>query len=83
MFREAFYVDAVYAALFVAPVRALATGVARADEAIIDAAVEGTGHGARSLGGLARRSVNGNPQAYLTGVLAGVAVIAIVAVALS
>jgi NADH-quinone oxidoreductase subunit L len=42
----------------------------------VDAAVVGAGRGSRRLAELLRVPQNGNPQAYLTGLLAGVAAIA-------
>jgi NADH-quinone oxidoreductase subunit L len=80
VFARAFFVDDVYAALIVAPVRALARAVVRVDDGAIDAAVEGSGRAARRLGGLLRSPQNGNPQAYLTGVLAGMAIIVLAVV---
>jgi NADH-quinone oxidoreductase subunit L len=41
----------------------------------VDAAVIGTGRGARRLAEWFRVPQNGNPQTYLTGLLAGVVVI--------
>ncbi|MFD0685706.1 NADH-quinone oxidoreductase subunit 5 family protein [Actinomadura fibrosa] len=76
VFARAFYVDELYALLIVRPVRALARLVVVADARGIDAAVVGTGREARRLGGLLRLPQNGNPQTYLTGLLAGVVVIA-------
>jgi NADH-quinone oxidoreductase subunit L len=80
VFERGFYVDEVYARLVVAPVLALARAVVRADVGVIDAAVRGSGHLARHLGGLLRRPQNGNPQVYLTGLLAGMALILIAVV---
>ncbi|HEX2315964.1 MAG TPA: NADH-quinone oxidoreductase subunit L [Thermomonospora sp.] len=74
---RAFYVDEVYAALVVRPVRALARAVVTADRHGIDAAVEGAAGWSRRAGGLLRRTQTGNAQTYLTGVLAGVLVIAV------
>ncbi|GAA2145289.1 NADH-quinone oxidoreductase subunit 5 family protein [Actinomadura napierensis] len=75
MFARAFYVDELYAMAVVRPVRALARYVVTFDRRGVDAAVVGTGRGARRLGGLLRIPQNGNPQTYLTGLLAGVVVI--------
>ncbi|MDL4820939.1 NADH-quinone oxidoreductase subunit 5 family protein [Actinomadura opuntiae] len=75
VFARAFYVDELYAMAIVHPVRALARYVVTFDGRGIDAAVVGTGRGARRLGGLLRIPQNGNPQTYLTGLLAGVVVI--------
>ncbi|WP_242902906.1 NADH-quinone oxidoreductase subunit 5 family protein [Actinomadura terrae] len=75
VFARAFYVDEVYAALVVRPFLALARGVVAFDSRRIDGAVVGAGRGARRLGGILRVPQNGNPQTYLTGLLAGVVVI--------
>jgi NADH-quinone oxidoreductase subunit L len=75
VFARGFYVDELYALAIVRPVRALARGVVRFDRSGVDAAVVGAGRGARRLGGLLRIPQNGNPQTYLTGLLAGVVVI--------
>ncbi|TDD76536.1 NADH-quinone oxidoreductase subunit L [Actinomadura rubrisoli] len=75
VFARAFYVDELYEALVVRPLWALARHVVIFDARRVDAAVVGSGRGARRLGGLLRRPQNGNPQTYLTGLLAGVVVI--------
>ncbi|MFC9971262.1 NADH-quinone oxidoreductase subunit L [Spirillospora sp. NPDC127200] len=80
--ERAFYVDELYALVIVRPVRAAARLVVAADAKGIDAAVVGTAGAARRLGGALRAPQNGNPQAYLTGLLAGVVVIAGVVVVL-
>jgi NADH-quinone oxidoreductase subunit L len=80
---DGFRVDAVYDVLVVRPVLALARLVVQADERVVDAAVEGTGRGARGLGGLLRRTENGNPQTYISGVLAGVVIIVLAVVVLT
>ena len=49
----------------------------------MDAAVEGSGRGARRLGGLLRATENGNPQTYVSGVLAGVVIIVLAVVVLT
>ncbi|MFA1542284.1 NADH-quinone oxidoreductase subunit 5 family protein [Actinomadura monticuli] len=74
-FARAFFVDELYAAAIVRPVQALARFVVTFDRAGVDAAVVGTAGGARRLAGLLRVPQNGNPQTYLTGLLAGVVVI--------
>jgi NADH-quinone oxidoreductase subunit L len=81
--QAGFYLDEVYNVLVVRPVLALARLVVRADERVVDAAVEGSGHGARRLGGLLRATQNGNPQAYVSGLLAGVVIIVLAVVALT
>ncbi|GGV10787.1 NADH dehydrogenase [Actinomadura cremea] len=77
---RAFYVDELYAAAIVRPVRALARLVVAADARGIDTAVVETGRSARRLAGPLRVPQNGNPQTYLTGLIAGVVVIAAVVV---
>jgi len=74
-FAQAFYMDALQDWAVVRPVRALAGAVLDIDAWVIDGAVRGSARNARRLGGLLRRSENGNPQAYLTGLLTGLAVV--------
>ncbi|HEX6467620.1 MAG TPA: proton-conducting transporter membrane subunit [Streptosporangiaceae bacterium] len=78
--ERGFSVDAVYGVAVVRPILALARLVATADDRVVAAAVGGAGRGVRRLGGLLRATEGGNPQAYVTGLLAGVAVIAVVVV---
>jgi NADH-quinone oxidoreductase subunit L len=52
IFEREFYLDQAQDALVVRPVRALARAVRRGDETVVDGAVEGTGRGTVSLGGL-------------------------------
>jgi NADH-quinone oxidoreductase subunit L len=80
LLERAFYVDELYDVAIVRPVRALARLVVIVDDRVVGAAVTGTGRGVRRLGGSLRGTAGGNPQAYLTGLLAGVAVIAFVVV---
>ncbi|GAA1795679.1 NADH-quinone oxidoreductase subunit L [Actinomadura chokoriensis] len=75
VFARGFFVDELYAAAIVRPVKALARYVVAFDRSGVDAAVVGTGRGARHLAELFRFPQNGNPQTYLTGLLAGVVVI--------
>jgi NADH-quinone oxidoreductase subunit L len=82
-FDRAFYVDEAYHLAVVRPMRALARLVVTFDDRVVDAAVEGSGRTARRLGGALRMTEAGNPQAYVTGVLAGVAVIAFAVVVFS
>ncbi|GAA4606299.1 NADH-quinone oxidoreductase subunit L [Actinoallomurus liliacearum] len=81
--RAAFYVDTVYDVAIVRPVRALARLVVHADERVVDAGVEGSGRGARRLGGLLRVTENGNAQAYVSGLFAGVVLIVVAVVVLT
>ena len=76
-FDRGFYVDQVYDAAVVRPVLALAQAIGRADRSVLDRGVEGSGRGAFRLGGMLRLTQNGNTQAYATGVLAGVVLIAL------
>ncbi|MEU8358399.1 NADH-quinone oxidoreductase subunit L [Nonomuraea sp. NPDC048882] len=78
--ERAFYVDTLYAALFVRPVLALARLVVRTDDVVVDGAVRGSGRSARGLSGVLRLAQNGNVQLYVSGVLAGVLLIAVGAV---
>jgi NADH-quinone oxidoreductase subunit L len=80
LLRDGFRVDAVYTVLVVRPVVAFAQMVVHTDEQAVDAAVEGTGRGVRRLGGLLRATENGNPQTYVSGVLAGVVIIVLAVV---
>jgi NADH-quinone oxidoreductase subunit L len=82
-FARAFYVDEFYSLVIVRPVRALARAVVTVDDRGINAAVEGSAKNARRLGGLLRLPQNGNPQTYLTGLLAGVVVIVLTVVILT
>jgi NADH-quinone oxidoreductase subunit L len=75
VFARAFYVDEAYAYVIVRPVRALARRVVTFDSRGIDAVVVGIARGARRLADPLRIPQNGNPQTYLTGLLAGVVVI--------
>jgi NADH-quinone oxidoreductase subunit L len=81
--QAGFHLDNVYDVLVVRPVLALARLVVSTDERVVDAAVEGSGRGARRLGGLLRATENGNPQAYVSGLLAGVVIIVLAVVVLT
>ncbi|MFI9556009.1 NADH-quinone oxidoreductase subunit L [Nonomuraea endophytica] len=78
--ERAFYVDSVYAALFVRPILALARLVVSTDDRVVDGAVRGSGRTARGLSGVLRLAQNGNVQLYVSGVLAGVLLIVVGAV---
>ncbi|MEO3799554.1 NADH-quinone oxidoreductase subunit L [Nonomuraea sp. B1E8] len=78
--EQAFYVDGLYAALLVRPVMALARLVVSTDDRIVDGAVRGSGRSARGLSGALRFAQNGNVQLYVSGLLAGVLLIAVGAV---
>jgi NADH-quinone oxidoreductase subunit L len=73
---HAFYVDDLYDRAVVRPVRVAARAVRRFDDDVVVGGVTGTGRGARSLAGLVARTQSGNVTAYLTGLLAGVLLVA-------
>jgi NADH-quinone oxidoreductase subunit L len=83
VFGRGFYVDEVYAALVVRPVRALARTVVTVDRRGIDAAVVGAAGWSRLAGRTLRRAQTGNAQTYLTVLLAGVLLIVLGVVVLS
>ncbi|WP_440068119.1 NADH-quinone oxidoreductase subunit 5 family protein [Streptosporangium sp. OZ121] len=74
--EQAFHIDSVYTGLFVRPVLLLASLVVRADGRVVDGAVRGSGRATLGLAGLVRLVQNGNAQLYITGLLAGVLLIA-------
>jgi NADH-quinone oxidoreductase subunit L len=80
---QAFWVDQLYARLFVRPVAAAARAVRWTDDRVVVAAVGGSGTEATRLAGLIRRAQTGNVQTYLTGLLAGVVLLAVGVVTLT
>ncbi|GAA3407810.1 proton-conducting transporter membrane subunit [Streptosporangium vulgare] len=74
--EQAFHVDSVYTGLFVRPVLFIARLVVRADGRVVDGVVRGSGRATLGLAGLVRLVQNGNAQLYITGLLAGVLLIA-------
>ncbi|MFE3202901.1 NADH-quinone oxidoreductase subunit L [Embleya sp. NPDC059237] len=72
-----FDVDGLYAALVRTPVRAGAKAARFTDGAVIDTYVKGAAQSAWLLGGGIRRGQNGNTRLYLTGLFAGVVVLAL------
>jgi NADH-quinone oxidoreductase subunit L len=74
--ERAFYVDSVYTGLLVRPVLLLARLVVRTDNRVVDGTVRGSGRTTLRLAGLVRLVQNGNAQLYVTGLLAGVLLIA-------
>jgi NADH-quinone oxidoreductase subunit L len=74
-----FGVDTVYDRVVLAPVRALARGVVVVDDDL-GAGVQGTGSATTRAALDLRRFQVGDPQSYLTGALAGVSVLLVVAV---
>lgn len=77
---RAFYLDDVQDALIVRPYRRLSRFVLGIDSRIVDGAVEGSGTGAAGLSRAVSRLQNGNVQAYATGMLAAVVLLAVAAV---
>ncbi|MER8231307.1 NADH-quinone oxidoreductase subunit L [Streptomyces sp. NPDC094049] len=80
---DGFHLDTVYRTLFVRPVLAAASLVRFLDREVVDTYVSGAAGSAKLLGGLVRRAQTGNTQTYLSALLAGSVVLAIVAVALA
>jgi NADH-quinone oxidoreductase subunit L len=80
---KAFFVDDLYDRLFVRPVRLAASSVRWTDDEVIVTTVAGSGIGATRLAGLLRRTQQGNVQSYLTGLLAGVVILAVGVVTLT
>jgi len=76
-FEHGFYLDALYDAVLVRPLPRLARAVLRLDDVAIDGVVDGSGRGARALGGGVRLLQNGNVQLYATGLVAGVVALAV------
>jgi NADH-quinone oxidoreductase subunit L len=76
---NAFYLDAVQDALVVRPVIALARIVRRADESVVDGAVESAGAGAFGAGGLLARAHRGSLSRAATAALGGAVLIGLVA----
>ncbi|WP_460302994.1 NADH-quinone oxidoreductase subunit 5 family protein [Actinocorallia aurea] len=82
-FERAFYVDELYGFAVVRPVRLLAKGVRGLDTHVVDRVVESSVPAVRFAGRLARLPQNGDPQTYLTGVLAGAVFLVLAVVALT
>jgi NADH-quinone oxidoreductase subunit L len=79
VFANAFYLDAVQNALVVRPAYALASLIRRADESIVDGAVESTGRGTLELGGVVGAAHRAGLSRALTAVLSGAAVLGVAA----
>ncbi|HEU5471872.1 MAG TPA: NADH-quinone oxidoreductase subunit L [Actinophytocola sp.] len=77
LFATALHTNDLYERTVARAVRRLATVVAGVDDRVVGRAVTGVGRGARRLGGVIRLTQNGNPQFYLTGLLAGVLLLAV------
>jgi NADH-quinone oxidoreductase subunit L len=72
-----FHLDAVYSALFVRPVLAASSLVRFLDREVVETYVEGAGATSRLLGAVVRRTQTGNVQTYLSALLAGAVVLAV------
>ncbi|WP_338494447.1 NADH-quinone oxidoreductase subunit L [Streptomyces sp. SJL17-4] len=80
---DGFHLDAAYRTAFVRPVLAAASLVRFLDREVVDTYVRAAGTSAKGLGWFVRRAQTGNVQTYLSALLAGSVVLAIVAVALA
>ncbi|MFJ3790410.1 NADH-quinone oxidoreductase subunit L [Kitasatospora sp. NPDC090091] len=75
--RHGFGVDRLYSALFVRPVAAAAQLVRFLDREVVETYVRGSGLGANLLGRAVRLAQTGNAQTYLSALLAGVVLLAV------
>ncbi|MFI6845571.1 NADH-quinone oxidoreductase subunit L [Kitasatospora sp. NBC_00085] len=75
--RHGFGVDRLYSALFVRPVAAAAQLVRFLDREVVEAYVQGSGAGTNLLGRAVRLAQTGNAQTYLSALLAGVVLLAV------
>ncbi|CAL9528168.1 NADH-quinone oxidoreductase subunit 5 family protein [Streptomyces sp. enrichment culture] len=75
-----FHLDAVYAALFVRPVKGGASLVRFLDREVVETYVRGAGALPRLLGAAVRRAQTGNVQTYVSALLAGTVVLAVAVV---
>ncbi|MFF3007706.1 NADH-quinone oxidoreductase subunit L [Kitasatospora sp. NPDC057940] len=75
--RHGFGVDRLYHAVFVRPVTAAARLVRFLDREVVETYVRGSGVGANLLGRAVRLAQTGNAQTYLSALLAGVVLLAV------
>ncbi|MGW4897613.1 NADH-quinone oxidoreductase subunit L, partial [Kitasatospora sp. NPDC004240] len=75
--RHGFGVDRLYGALFVRPTAAAARLVRFLDREVVETYVRGSGTGANLLGRAVRLAQTGNAQTYLSALLAGVVLLAV------
>jgi NADH-quinone oxidoreductase subunit L len=80
LLADGFHLDALYERVLIRPVRGLGRGVVRFDDGVLGPAVQGVGEEADDLAGALRSVQRGDVQRYVTGALAGVAVVLLVAV---
>jgi NADH-quinone oxidoreductase subunit L len=76
-----FHLDRAYSALFVRPVLGAAALVGFLDREVVETYVQGAGGLPRLLGALVRRTQTGNVQTYLSALLAGAVVLAVLVAA--
>ncbi|MDQ6649284.1 MAG: NADH-quinone oxidoreductase subunit L [Actinomycetota bacterium] len=75
--RRGFYLDDLYALVFVRPVRGvLARAAVAVDDGVLDRTVNASGSATRLLGSGLRRLQSGNVQAYATGMFIGILLLA-------
>jgi NADH-quinone oxidoreductase subunit L len=77
LFASAFRTDDLYERTVAPAIVRLANEVVGVDDRVVGRTVTGAGRTARRLGGVLRLTQNGNPQFYLTGLLAGVLLISV------
>ncbi|WP_030276117.1 NADH-quinone oxidoreductase subunit L [Streptomyces sp. NRRL B-24484] len=75
--QHGFGVDRLYSALFVRPTAAAARLVNFLDREVVETYVRGAGNGTNALGWLVRRAQTGNAQSYLSALLAGAVLLAV------
>ncbi|MFJ9946937.1 NADH-quinone oxidoreductase subunit L [Kitasatospora sp. NPDC091207] len=75
--RHGFGVDRLYSAVFVRPVTAAARLVRFLDREVVETYVRGAGTGAQLLGRVVRLAQTGNAQTYLSALLAGAVLLAV------
>ncbi|MER8183874.1 NADH-quinone oxidoreductase subunit L [Kitasatospora sp. NPDC094015] len=75
--QHGFGVDRLYSALFVRPTTAAARLVRFLDREVVETYVRGAGQGTNLLGWLVRRTQTGNAQTYLSALLAGAVLLAV------
>ncbi len=73
-----FHLDRAYSALFVRPVLGASSLVRFLDREVVETYVQGAGGFPRLLGALVRRAQTGNVQTYLSALLAGAVVLAVI-----
>jgi NADH-quinone oxidoreductase subunit L len=80
LLADGFRLDTVYDRLLIRPVRSLGSAVVRFDDGVVGAAIHEVGEETDELAGSLRTAQGGDAQRYLTGALAGVALVLVIAV---